>query len=80
MSGCQDLMSLCFWIWSLRRRELFLGLLKSPGSESDMQVVDAGESVEVVGDRILEKIEAKLKKLAVESSGVGTVEAWPAST
>lgn len=61
-------------------RELFLGLLKSPGSESDMQVINAGESVEVVGDRILEKIEARLKELAVGSSGVGTVEAWPAST
>jgi dTMP kinase len=63
-----------------RVRELFLGLLKSHGSESDMQVVNAGESVEVVGDRILEMIEAKLKELAVESSEVGTVEAWPAST
>ena len=63
-----------------RVRELFLGLLKSPGSESDMQVVNAGESVEVVGARILDKIEAKLKELAAESSEVGTVEAWLAST
>jgi dTMP kinase len=62
-----------------RVRELFLGLLKSPGSESGMKVVNAGESVEFVGDRILEEINTTLKELAVEFSGVGTVEAWPQS-
>jgi dTMP kinase len=62
-----------------RVRELFLGLLEAPGSESSMKVVNAGESVEVVGDRILEKIEATLKKFVVKFPGVGTVEAWPQS-
>ncbi|KAE9364656.1 hypothetical protein N431DRAFT_354613 [Stipitochalara longipes BDJ] len=57
-----------------RVRELFLGLLKTGGHEADMKVVNAGELVEVVGDRILEKVDETLKKIAEGKIGIGKVE------
>jgi dTMP kinase len=57
-----------------RVRELFLGLLKTDGHEADMKVVNAGESVDAVGGRIVEKVEETLKKVAEGKSGVGKVE------
>ena len=57
-----------------RVRELFLGLLKTGGQEADMKVVNAGESVEAVGDRILEKVEETLKKISDAKSEIGKVQ------
>jgi len=57
-----------------RVRELFLGLLKSNGHEADMKVVNAGESVEVVGDRILNDVEKTLRKVAGGKSEIGKIE------
>jgi len=57
-----------------RVRELFLGLLKTDGHGAVMKVVNAGESVEVVGDRVLEKVEETLKKVADGRSEIGRIE------
>jgi len=59
-----------------RVRELFLDLLHVKGDEAEMRVVNAGESVEIVGDRILEKIEETLKCVAEGGVEVGKVSAW----
>jgi dTMP kinase len=52
-----------------RVRELFFTF------ESDMKVVNAGESLNIVGDRILEKIEETLKDVLEGRSRVGRFEA-----
>jgi dTMP kinase len=52
-----------------RVRELFFTF------ESDMKVVNAGESLEIVGDRIWEKIEETLKHILEGRSRVGKFEA-----
>jgi dTMP kinase len=59
-----------------RVRGLFLDLLNVKGDEAGMKVVNAGESVEIVGGRILEKIEQTLKSAAEGSVEVGKVYAW----
>jgi len=59
-----------------RVRELFLDLLHVKGDEANMKVVNAGESVEVVGDRILKKIEEILKNVAGGDVEIGKVTAW----
>jgi dTMP kinase len=59
-----------------RVRKLFLDLLHVEGDEASMKVVNAGASVEDVGDRILQKIEGTLKAVAEGDSEVGKVKVW----
>jgi dTMP kinase len=51
-----------------RVRELFLTF------KSELMVVNAGESVEMVGDRIVEKIEETLKVISMGESQIGKFE------
>jgi dTMP kinase len=59
-----------------RVRGLYLDLLHADGDEAKMKVVNAGDSVEAVGDLILEKIGGTLKAVAEGDSELGTVRAW----
>lgn len=59
-----------------RVRELFLGLLVVDGDEKEMRVVDAGETVEVVGERIWQAVEPVMQSVGRGKAGVGKVKAW----
>ncbi|KAH9215815.1 thymidylate kinase [Leptodontidium sp. 2 PMI_412] len=63
----------------LRVRELFLSLLEVDGDESEMRVVDAGETVEVVEQRIWAEVETVVKLAGEGGCGkeVGKVRGWP---
>ncbi|KAG4441057.1 hypothetical protein IFR05_003465 [Cadophora sp. M221] len=63
----------------LRVRELFLSLLKVDGNESEMRVVDAGETVEVVEQRIWAEVETIVKLAAEGGCGkeIRKVRGWP---
>ena len=59
-------------------RELFLGLLDGEGAEREMRVIDAGESVEEVGERIWDAVEGIVDAVEKGEFGieVGIVKAW----
>lgn len=63
----------------MRVRELFLTLLEVDGDEREMRVVDAGETVEVVGERIWEEVEEVVKQAGEGGCGkdIGKVKGWP---
>ncbi|PVH79638.1 hypothetical protein DL98DRAFT_655370 [Cadophora sp. DSE1049] len=62
----------------LRVRELFRSLLEVGDDEREMKVVDAGETVEIVGERVWGEVEKVVKTVRGGGSGkeVGKVRGW----
>jgi dTMP kinase len=62
----------------MRVRELFLQLLRMDGDEAQMKVVNAGKSIEAVGDEILKEVSATLISVTQGEKGteLGKVKAW----
>ncbi|KAK0117868.1 Thymidylate kinase [Cadophora gregata] len=63
----------------LRVRELFKSLLDADGDEREMRVVDAGVTVDVVGERVWGEVEKVVKSVSEGGfeKDVGKVRAWP---
>lgn len=63
----------------LRVRELFRSLKEFDGDEREMKVVDAGATVEVVGERIWGEVEKVGKSISEGGRGkeIGKVRGWP---
>ncbi|KAG4424343.1 hypothetical protein IFR04_002584 [Cadophora malorum] len=63
----------------LRVRELFRSLKEVDGDEREMKVVDAGATVEVVGERIWDEVEKVVKSISEGERGkeIGKVRGWP---
>jgi len=63
----------------LRVRELFRSLKEFDGDEREMKVVDAGATVEVVGERIWGEVEKVGKSISEGERGkeIGKVRGWP---